>query len=92
MKVCTVIGFPLGSNTTGIHIILRLFLECKIYETRDAIANGADEVDMVMAIGKLKAGDYDYVRDEIQKIHSVCKEAGKILKVIIEIYPFVAFP
>lgn len=43
---------------------------------------------MVMAIGMLKAGKYEYVREEIQKIHEVCKLNGKILKVIIEIYPF----
>ena len=47
---------------------------------------------MVIAIGKLKAGQYEYVRDEIYKIHSICKDSGKILKVIIEIYPFVSFP
>ena len=53
----------------------------------DAIANGADEIDMVMAIGMLKSGDYDYVRDEIQRLYSICASSGKLLKVIIEIYP-----
>lgn len=47
---------------------------------------------MVLAIGKLKAGEYDYVRDEIKRVHDVCKEFGKILKVIIEIYPLISFP
>ena len=73
-------------------LFYQLFLECKILETKDAIANGAEEIDMVIAIGKLKAGQYDYVRDEIDKVHSICKESGKILKVIIEIYPLVSFP
>ena len=88
MKVCTVIGFPLGNTTTGIDIFILYYLECKVFETEDAIKNGAEEIDMVMAIGKMKSGDYDYVRDEIRKVHDVCKKYHKILKVIIEIYPF----
>ena len=48
----------------------------------EAIANGADEIDMVMA-----NGEYDYVRNEIDRIHTICKNSGKLLKVIIEIYP-----
>ena len=63
------------------------FLECKCFETMEAIANGADEIDMVMAIGMLKNGEYDYVRNEIDRIHTICKNSGKLLKVIIEIYP-----
>lgn len=87
MKVCTVVGFPLGNTTTGLALLFCSRVECKCFETMDAIANGADEVDMVMAIGMLKSGDYDYVRDEIQRLHSICASSGKLLKVIIEIYP-----
>lgn len=87
MKVCTVVGFPLGNTTTGLALLFCSHVECKCFETMDAIANGADEVDMVMAIGMLKSGDYDYVRDEIQRLHSICASSGKLLKVIIEIYP-----
>ena len=54
----------------------------KVFETEDAIKNGADEIDMVINIGALKSGQYDYVLNEIKKIRSVCN--GKILKVIIE--------
>ncbi len=72
VKLCTVIGFPNGSHTT----------ESKVFETKDAIANGADEVDMVINIGELKAGNDDYVLDEIRAIREASK--GKILKVIIE--------
>ena len=54
--VCTVIGFPLGSMTT----------EAKVYETKDAINKGADEIDMVINISKLKDKDYDYVKNEIK--------------------------
>ena len=70
--VCTVIGFPLGQNTT----------EVKVAETKDAIKNGADEIDMVINIGALKSKDEDYVLNEIKEIRSACK--GKTLKVIIE--------
>lgn len=72
VKVCTVIGFPLGANTT----------EVKAFEASEAVLNGADEVDMVINIGKLKAKDYDYVRDEISAVRGSSKEAT--LKVIIE--------
>ena len=72
MKVCTVIGFPNGYNTT----------EVKVYETQDAIKNGADEIDMVINIGKLKEKNYNYILSEINKIKEVCD--GKTLKVIIE--------
>ena len=72
MAVCTVIGFPNGYNTTAV----------KCAETADAIANGADEIDMVINIGDLKGGRYDAVLEEIKSIKAVCAE--KILKVIIE--------
>lgn len=72
VKICTVIGFPLGSNTT----------ETKIYETKDAIKNGADEMDMVLNISWLKRKKLTKVIDEINEIKKICK--NKILKVIIE--------
>lgn len=72
LAICTVIGFPNGYNTT----------ETKVFETKDAIAKGADEIDMVINIGALKGGRGDQVRDEIKKIKEACGE--KILKVIIE--------
>ena len=70
--VCCVIGFPLGAMST----------EAKVFEAKDALSKGADEVDMVINIGRLKDRDYDYVTDEIAQI----KEAvgDKTLKVIIE--------
>ena len=72
MAICTVIGFPNGNHTTA----------AKVFETSDAVAAGADEVDMVINIGALKERRCDYVRDEIAAV----KEAagGRILKVIIE--------
>ena len=72
LKICTVIGFPNGYNTTAV----------KEFETKDAIANGADEIDMVINIGELKAGNYDYVENEIRTLKKACGD--KILKVIIE--------
>ena len=72
MKICTVIGFPNGYNTTAV----------KEFETRDAIANGADEIDMVINIGWVKDGRYDLVEEEIRSIKAACGD--KILKVIIE--------
>lgn len=72
LPICTVIGFPNGYSTTA----------TKIFETRDAIANGASEIDMVINIGFLKDGRYDEVEEEIRRIHEACD--GKILKVIIE--------
>ena len=73
VKVCTVIGFPLGANTTN----------TKVFETKDAIANGAEEVDMVINIGELKAGQYDIVQKDIKAVVEAAK--GKALvKVIIE--------
>jgi|SRR5690554_1360360 len=70
--VCTVIGFPLGANT----------MEAKIAETMDAISNGADEIDMVINIGKAKEHDYDYITEEIKGV--VQAAVGKLVKVIIE--------
>lgn len=72
VKVCTVIGFPLGANTT----------ELKAYEATEAVIYGADEVDMVINIGRLKNKDYDYVKDEINAV--VLSAKGKTVKVIIE--------
>lgn len=70
--VCTVIGFPLGANTK----------EIKAFETIDAIKNGADEIDMVINIGKAKEHDYTYIEDEIKMV--VAASTGKTTKVIIE--------
>ncbi|MBR0144152.1 MAG: deoxyribose-phosphate aldolase [Clostridia bacterium] len=72
VNVCTVIGFPLGRNTTGI----------KVAETKDALAAGCDEFDMVVNVGKIKDRDLDYVRNEIAAV--VAAAQGKIVKVIIE--------
>jgi deoxyribose-phosphate aldolase len=72
LAICTVIGFPNGYNTTAV----------KVFETKDAIANGADEIDMVINIGKLRQGLDDEVCEEIRQIKAACGE--KILKVIIE--------
>ena len=72
IPVCTVIGFPNGNMTTA----------TKVFETKDAVANGAAEIDMVINIGMLKAGEYDYVLSEINAIKEDCN--GVILKVIIE--------
>ena len=72
LRITTVIGFPNGYNTT----------EMKVAETIDAIKNGADEVDMVIAVGKAKEGDYDYLLREVSAVREAAK--GKVLKVIIE--------
>lgn len=72
MKVCTVIGFPNGYSTTSV----------KVFETEDALANGADEIDMVININELKNKNYDYILEEIRAIKKACGD--KILKVIIE--------
>lgn len=70
--VCTVIGFPLGAMST----------ESKIFEAKDAIQKGADEIDMVINVGRLKDKDFTYCINEIKRIKEVCNE--KVLKVIIE--------
>ena len=72
MKICTVIGFPNGHMTAA----------AKVFETEDALSNGADEIDMVINIGMLRAGEDGYVLEEIRKIREACGK--KILKVIIE--------
>lgn len=72
MAVCTVIGFPNGYQTTAV----------KVFETKDAISNGADEIDMVINLGYVKDGEYDKLLDEIKQIKAACGE--RILKVIIE--------
>lgn len=70
--VCTVIGFPLGANT----------IETKVFETIDAIKNGADEIDMVINVGMAKQHNYDYIEKEINEIVKV--SGGRTVKVIIE--------
>ena len=72
LPICTVIGFPNGYSTT----------ETKVFEAKNAIENGAREIDMVINVGFLKDGRYEEVEEEIRKIHEACD--GKILKVIIE--------
>ena len=72
LAICTVIGFPNGYNTTAV----------KVFETEDAVRGGADEIDMVINIGELKAGNTDFVREEITAVKRACGD--KILKVIIE--------
>ncbi len=72
LPICTVIGFPNGYSTTAV----------KCAETRDAVANGASEIDMVINIGWVKDGLYDQVLQEIQLVKKAC--SGKLLKVIIE--------
>lgn len=74
VKTCTVIGFPLGATSTT----------SKVAETRDATAHGAQEIDMVINIGELKASNDDAVRSDISAVASAAHEAGAILKVIIE--------
>ena len=72
VTICTVIGFPNGNTTTAV----------KVLETRDAVENGADEIDMVINLGMVKERDYDRVLEEIQAVKQAC--GGKVLKVIIE--------
>jgi deoxyribose-phosphate aldolase len=72
LPVCTVIGFPNGNTTT----------ETKVFETENAVKNGASEIDMVINIGDVKAKDYNAVLAEINEVKKACN--GKLLKVIIE--------
>lgn len=72
LPICTVIGFPNGYSTTA----------AKCFEAQDAVKNGADEIDMVINIGALRDGQYDFVLDEINAVKEACR--GKLLKVIIE--------
>jgi deoxyribose-phosphate aldolase len=73
VKVATVVGFPLGANTT----------ETKVFETKDSVLKGADEIDMVINIGALKEGDYKVVEDDIKAVVDACRGQA-IVKVIIE--------
>lgn len=73
VKVCTVIGFPLGAASTA----------AKVAETKDAIANGADEVDMVVHVGMIKSKDWDYVEHDIQEVVDAARHKAAV-KVIIE--------
>lgn len=73
VKLAAVVGFPLGANSTN----------SKVYEAKQAILDGADEIDMVISIGMLKAGEHDYVREEIAAIKQAI--GNHVLKVIIEI-------
>ena len=74
VATCTVVGFPLGASSTA----------SKVFETTDAIANGADEIDMVINIGELKAGNDDAVRADIAAVAEAAHAGGALLKVIIE--------
>ena len=74
VHVGAAIGFPLGQTT----------LECKIFETKDAIEKGADEIDYVINVAELKNKNYDYIRKEMEEIVHICKKAGVISKVIFE--------
>ena len=72
VKTCVVVGFPLGAMSTDV----------KAYETKKAVEDGADEIDMVIPVGLLKAGQYDAVYEDIKAVRDAC--AGKILKIIFE--------
>ncbi len=74
VAICTVIGFPHGSNTTDL----------KTIETIEACRNGATEIDMVVNVGKVLGGDWEYVEQEIEQINNACFEHNAILKVIFE--------
>ena len=74
VHVGAAIGFPLGQTT----------LECKIFETKDAIEKGADEIDYVINVAELKKKNYDYIKKEMEEIVKICREAGKTSKVIFE--------
>ena len=74
VATCTVVGFPLGASSTA----------SKVFETTDAIANGADEIDMVINLGELKAGHAELVREDIRAVAEATHAGGKLLKVIIE--------
>ncbi|RLC63897.1 MAG: deoxyribose-phosphate aldolase [Chloroflexota bacterium] len=74
VAVCSVVGFPLGATTTA----------AKVYEARQALADGASELDMVIHVGALKAGDYERVQEDIAAVADVCHKGGALLKIIIE--------
>ena len=72
VKIVTVVGFPLGANVS----------EVKAFEAQKAVQDGADEVDMVINVSKLKDKDYDYIKHDIEAVKAACE--GRILKVILE--------
>lgn len=74
VKVCTVAGFPLGATTT----------DAKVFEAQEAIQRGAQEIDMVMNVGALKAGDDSFVEDDIRRVADACHRGKAICKVILE--------
>jgi len=74
VHVGAAIGFPLGQTTVA----------CKVFETKQAIADGADEIDYVINVGEVKNGNYDYIADEMQQIVAACREKNVISKVIFE--------
>ena len=74
VRVCAVVGFPLGFSTGSV----------KLAEARKAVEDGADEIDMVMNLGAFKSGDYSLVSREIENVAMYCRDARKVLKVIIE--------
>ena len=74
VKVCSVVGFPLGATTT----------DAKVAETAGALRNGAQEIDMVINVGALRSGDFDAVKNDIQQVVRVAHQAGAIVKVILE--------
>jgi deoxyribose-phosphate aldolase len=74
VKVCTVVGFPLGAST----------METKRFEAMKAVAEGAKEIDMVMNISAVKSGNWQYVLDDMSSLAQVCHQQGAILKVIFE--------
>ncbi len=74
VKVCTVVGFPLGAST----------MEAKRFEAMKAVAEGAREVDMVMNLSAVKSGDWQYVQDDMSSLSQVCHQQGAMLKVILE--------
>lgn len=74
VAVCTVVGFPLGATTTAV----------KVLETQQALASGAREIDMVLAIGRLKAGEYRTVLNDMQQVVAACTKSAALCKVILE--------
>jgi deoxyribose-phosphate aldolase len=74
IPICTVVGFPLGATTT----------QSKVFEARQAIGSGAHEIDMVLAVGALKAAHYPATFDDIAEVVAACHEQGALCKVIIE--------
>ena len=75
VKVCTVVGFPLGAST----------METKRFEAMKAIAEGAHEIDMVINVSAIKSGNWQYVLDDMSSLAQICHQQGKLLKVILEV-------